>query len=396
MVKKPSIFPEVKKLLKYSFLTILLITPVLQSFLSISSMNIVSSDETSINEKLYLDLDEDSIKDTYIGLKMDELVQDTDSEAFFPNFLFYSIELANLLIENLYDNVSDGFYYSTNEEWQDISTNTEKRTYDNAQAILALLKLADAVINQTQREFALSIARKTGDAVLTDLWDPDFDGFYISEGNRYKKPGIQGKAIQAFLSLYKATNISTYRDAATDAFDFIDACSWNNTYGYYDYVTSHTGTPLSENPDSQDPYEPQSLRVDHNVLMGNALLDLYRFDKNELYLSKARQIFNIINSTCRNISNNLFFTGINTAHEVVNPDSADLFINSLVLEFLANLYNVTEDSKYYDDFFPLLNSVMMHFWDNHNGGFKATTSSPFGAFDDTTKFTERQFYGIPR
>jgi hypothetical protein len=181
---------------------------------------------------------------------------------------------------------------------------------------------------------------------------------------------------------------------AINAFEFIDEWAWNNTYGYYIYVTSHTGAPLSENPNSQDPYEPQSLRVDHNVLMGNALLDLYRVDQNELYLSKARQIYNIINNTCRNISTNLFHTGINSKHDIVIPDTADLFINSLVLEFLANLYNVTEDSSYYDDFFPLLHSVMIHFWDNRYGGFMASTSSPFGYFSDTTKFTERQFYGI--
>ncbi len=386
--------PEVKKWMKYSFLTILLFTPVLQIFLSTSSINTVSSDEISNNMNVYWDLDEDSIRDTSINLKMEELAQNTNPEAYFPNFLFTSIEIANLMIENLYNNISGGFYTSINEGWQYLSINPELRTYDNAQAILALLKLSNAVINDTEREFALSVAKKTGDALITDLWDPDFDGFFLSEGDRYKKPGVQGKAIQAFLSLYEETNISTYLDVATDAFDFINDYAWNNTYGYYDYVISHTGSPLSENPNPEDPYEPQSLRVDHNVLMGNALLDLYRVDNNELYLSKARQIYNIINTTCRNISNNLFYTGIDITHEIVIPETADLFINSLVLEFLANLYNVTEDSKYYDDFFPLLNSVMINFWDNRYGGFIGSTFFPNRDLDDPIKYTERQFYGI--
>jgi mannose/cellobiose epimerase-like protein (N-acyl-D-glucosamine 2-epimerase family) len=357
-------------------------------------MILISNDEEISNQKLVRNLDVKPSKESSIDIKLEELVQDTELEGYFPNFLFYSIEIANLLIENLYDNDSDGFYFSTNEQWQITDINTEKRTYDNAQAILALLKLADAVINQTEKDFALNIAEKTSNGLLTNLWDSDFGGFYVSQSERYKKPGIQAKAIQAFLALYEVTGSSSYRDVATETFNFIDTCAWDKTNGYYIYVTSHSGSPLFENPNTQDPYEPQSLRVDHNVLMGNALLDLYRIESDETYLTKARQIYDFINSTCRNKSTNLYYTGIDSTLEIVDPYSTDLFINSLVLEYLAHLYNVTEDSKYYDDFFPLLNSVLLHFWDNRYGGFIASNSYLNSGLDDNKKYTERQFYGI--
>ena len=141
----------------------MLFSTVLPSILPYSSMNIISKerDNESTNQKLVQNLNVEPIQENSIDLKLKEFTQDTDSEAYFPNFLFYSIEIANLLIQNLYDNDSDGFFFSSNEEWEKTAINTEKRTYDNAQAILALVKLAEAVISQTEREFALNIAENT-------------------------------------------------------------------------------------------------------------------------------------------------------------------------------------------------------------------------------------------
>ncbi|MFX1248475.1 MAG: AGE family epimerase/isomerase [Promethearchaeota archaeon] len=391
-----NIRPKVKKWLTYSFLSVLLLITVLSSILPFSTLNILSSDNESTNQKFFQNLNGEPIKENSIDLKLEEFTQDTDSEAYFPNFLFYSIEIANLLVKNLYDNDSNGFYFSTNEQWETIAINTEKRTYDNAQAILALIKLAEAVISQTERDFALNIAEKTINGLLTNLWDPDFGGFFTSTSDRYKRPGIQAKAIQALIALYKATGSSTYLNMAIETFNLIDKWTWDETNDYYIYMTSHSGSPLLENPNPLDPYEPRSLRVDHNALMGNALLDLYRVDSNVIYLTKALQVYDIINTTCRNNVSYLFYTGVDSTRKLVYPDSetTDLFINSLVLEFLANLYNVTENPNYFDDFFQVLYSVLLHFWDNTYGGFIATNSYIDSDLDDTTKFTERQFYGI--
>ncbi|MFX0125837.1 MAG: AGE family epimerase/isomerase [Candidatus Hodarchaeota archaeon] len=394
MIRTLIIHPKAKKWLTYSFLSALFLAAVLPSILPFSFINIISSGKKPTNQKLFQNLNVKPINEFSTDLKLEEIIQDTDAEAYFPNFLFYSIEIANLLIENLYDTDSDCFYFSTSEEWEKTAINTDKRTYDNTQAILALVKLADAVINQTEREFALDIAEKTSNGLLTNLWDRNFGGFFASQSDRYKKPGIQAKAIQAFLALYEATGSSTYRDVAFETFNLIETWTWDETNGYYIYMTSHSGSPLRENPNSQDPYEPRSLRVDHNTLMGNALLDLYRVESNAKYLTKALQIYDIINTTCRNNFTNLFYTGVDSNLELVSPDLTDLFINSLVLEFLANLYNVTEDPKYFDDFFSVMYSVLLHFWDNTYGGFIASCSYIDSYLDDKTKFTERQFYGI--
>ncbi len=384
--------PNVKNQLIYSFLTLLLVMTLLPSFSSFSPTNKSNSFE-GIQRALEvpdINLSEEPIT----SLKLESQSQENNPELIFPTFLYNSIEIANLMIQNLFDNDSNTFYFSIDEEWQQTSINPGKRTFDNAQAILALLKLADAVINDTERNFALEMANKTSNGLVSTFWDNDFGGYFISDADHYKKPGNQGKAIQAFVALYEKTGNPAYRDLAIDAFNFVDSTAWNDTIGYYRYITSHTGLQLLVNPYDGDPFEPESLRVDHNAIMGNALLDLHRMESNETYLTKAIQIYDIMNTTCRNNVTYLYHSGINSKQEIVLPESTDIFINSLVLEFLAKLYNATEDTTYYDDFFPLLNSVLLHFWDNNNGGFIATSSTINSTFDDTMKFTERQFYGL--
>jgi hypothetical protein len=382
--------------LKTSFPIYLLIIVVLSSFVTYTSMNHTMSSNEIGNQELFEKKNFEINKKPSVPLKVSELTVD-DPEAYFPNFLYYSIEVANALIDHLYDNVSSGFYTSTDEQWREVSRDNVKMTYDNAQTILALLKLSNAVINQSEKEFALEIAEKTGNYLIIDLYDPIYDGFFTSQTNRYKKPGIQAKAIQALLSLYHLTSNQTYRDIAIDTFSFLDENAWvliDDNNGYYAYLLSDSGAIASYNPVLTDPYEPQSKRVDHNVLMGNALLDLYWLESDVKYLTDAQRIYSFFNSTCRNMSTGLFYTGLNSANEIVNKELSDIFINSLVLEFLAQLYNATEDLKYYNDFFLLLYDIMTNFWDNRYGGFYATYSYLGAEHRDNKKYTERQFYAI--
>ncbi|MHA1946987.1 MAG: hypothetical protein ACW97W_12855, partial [Candidatus Hodarchaeales archaeon] len=202
--------PIVKKRLINSFLSILLLITVLPIFQPISSSNTLY-DNQGIQEDLQI-FDISPNIEPFIDRKLERQSQNNDPELYFPTFLFYSIEIANLLIENLYDNDSNVFHSTTVEEWDNNSINTEKRTYDNAQAILGLLKLADAVINETERDFALNIAEKTVNGLMDILWDPDFGGLFVSDTDRYKKPGVHGKAIQAFIGLYEETDNPTFRD----------------------------------------------------------------------------------------------------------------------------------------------------------------------------------------
>ncbi|MFX0205080.1 MAG: AGE family epimerase/isomerase [Candidatus Hodarchaeota archaeon] len=392
MIKSLNVRSRIKKLILYSFLSVLVIGIVLPNFTLSSEYNIVLRGKEESSQEISLDLNFEHDEKPSIPLKLGVLAED-NPEAYFPNFLFYSVETANALIDHLYDNISGGFYISANEIWQNTSINKDKRTYDNAQAILAFLKLADAVINQTEKDFALDIAEETGNSIITELYDNEFDGFFISKSNRMKKPGVQAKAIQALLSLYEVTGNPSYRDRAIGAYDFLDKFAWDSN-GYYIYLLSHSGVIPTTNPVVADPYEPQSKRVDHNALMGQALLDLYRIESDEIYLTKSRQIYDFFNTTSRNTSTGLFYTGLNKNNELVENDSADIFINSLVLEFLANLYNVTGDSKYYDDFFSLLKAVLFEFWDDSYGGFFATYSYINQEDRDAKKYTERLFYAI--
>lgn len=393
MIKSLSIRSRIKRLFMYSFLSVLVLGTVLPILTSSPTLNFVLGSQEINNQKVSNNLDPINDKKPRIPLKL-EVLADDDPEAYFPNFLFYSVEIANALVDYLYDNDSGGFFISTDEHWQNSSINYDKRTYDNAQAILALLKLSNAVINQTERAFALDIADKTGNCLLTELYDKEFRGFFISKTNRMKKPGIQAKAIQALLSLYEVTGNLTYRNIAIETFNFLDEFAWDDKNGNYIYLLTHTGGIPTSNPSVADPYDPQSKRVDHNVLMGDALLTLYRVESEEKYLTKARRIYDFFNTTCRNTSTGLFYTGLNGNNELVENESADIFINSLVLEFLAHLYNATEDPKYYDDFFALLKTILFEFWDDRYGGFFATYSYNEQNERDTKKYTERLFYAV--
>jgi mannose/cellobiose epimerase-like protein (N-acyl-D-glucosamine 2-epimerase family) len=338
------------------------------------------------------EVDGESHDDIPLQLKLTSETAD-DPESYFPNFLYYSVEIANALIDYLYDNVSGGFYVSAGVNWEPSSVNRLKRTYDNAQAILALLKLSDAVISQAERDFALDIAIKTGNCLIKDLYDNGVGGFYIASNNQYKKPGINAKAIEALLALYESTGNQSYHDIALGAQEFLDSYAWNSE-GYYVYLLSHYGVTASENPNLNDPFDPGSIRVDHNALMGDTLLNLYQVENDEEYLTKAIQIFDFLNETCRNTDTDLFYNGLNSKDEIVDPASADIFTNSLVLNFLAHLYNTTEEIRYYYDFMYLMNVVMLDFWDSRFGGFHATYSSDESTERDEKKYTERLFYGI--
>lgn len=392
MIKDNNIRFRIKKLFTYLFLFIFVLGSILPSFAFFSGITFPLYKKT-IRSEMSWNLEFETDQKTSLPIKLDELAENAPEE-YFPNFLYFSVEIANALIDYLYDNVSGGFYTSMDEHWQESSINTEKRTYDNAQVVLALLKLSDAVINQTEQDFAINIAENVGNFLITELYDETNDGFFISQSNQFKKAGIQAKAIKALLALFERTGNDTYYDKAIKAFNFFDNHGWDNTAGNYVYILSQNGEIAASNPNVFDPYDPASKRVDHNVLMGDALLDLYQIESNEEYLIHAKRIYDFFNITCRNTSTGLFYTGLNSTNKVIEDDSSDIFINSLVLEFLAHLYKVTEDLKYYDDFFTLLYTVLLHFWDNRYGGFYASYSYLDPEFRDEKKYTERQLYGI--
>jgi hypothetical protein len=382
---------------KYVFILFLVLGNTVIVFSSSYPLNQSNHSFASVYQEPSMNSNKKQSDEKLISFKT-EITRNEDPEAYFPNFLYYSTEIANVLIDYLFDNDSGGFYVSADEHWQQSSINPDKRTYDQAQAILAFLKLSQAVINETERDFAVDIASKVGEYLIRDLYDgyteDAFGGFFISSSNRYKKPGIQAKAIQAFLALYEETGNTTYRDSAIDTFDFLETFAWNNSHGFYIYLTAHSGIPPLTNPNQQDPYDPLSKRMDHNILMGQALLDLYRLESEQKYLDHAIRIYDYFNATCRNITSALFYTGLNSLDEIVDLETSDIFINSLTLEFLGELYNVTEDPKYYDEFFALLNSVLNHFWDSRYGGLHALFSYDNNDITDDKKYTERQFYGI--
>jgi mannose/cellobiose epimerase-like protein (N-acyl-D-glucosamine 2-epimerase family) len=315
-------------------------------------------------------------------------------DSYFPNFLYYSIEVANAMIDFLYDEEFGGFYRLTDQHWDNSTTVKQKFTYDQAQSIQAMLKLSEAVINTSQRDYALEIAEKTATNMISNLYDQEYQGFFISSENTYKKPGINGKAIQSLISLYNSTNNASYLTKAIEAYDFLEDRGWDDQNKGYYYILSHSGYIAWSNPDSEDPYEPEAKRTDHNVIMGEAVLDLYSATSEAKYLSKAIEIYNSINGSSRNIETGLFYTGTNEEGEIVVPEISDVFVNSLVLEYLSKLYQITGEIKYSTDFFSLLNKVLFYFWDNTNGGFMASYSYDKDITRDEKKYSERQFYAL--
>ncbi|MHA2253202.1 MAG: AGE family epimerase/isomerase [Candidatus Kariarchaeaceae archaeon] len=319
-------------------------------------------------------------------------VSEDNPEAYFPNFLHYSVITANALIDYLYDSEEGGFYRSADEHWSEPSINSEKRTYDQAQAILALLKLSQAVINETQREYALNIAEETGKFMISDLYDVDFGGFFSSTGDRFKRPGIEGKAIEALIALFDTTGNTTYIDIAKETFEFVNTNGWDRFEGGYYYKLSHSGVVASPNLDEL--YQPDSKRVDHNTLMGSALIDLYTLTDDPIYLDRAVEIYESMNSSCFNNDTGLFYGGYMSSGDVVDSDSSELIVNTLMVEFLAKLYNVTQKISYLDGITALIKSLLYNYWDDSFGGFYSTHLYSDTEDRDLKKYTERQFYAM--
>ncbi len=317
---------------------------------------------------------------------------DEDPEEYFPDFLYYSVITADAMIEYLFDNEEGGFYKSADEHWSESSINPEKRTYDQAQAILALLKLSEAVINETQREISLNVAEATGNYLVSHLYDEEFDGFFSSTLDRYKRPGIEGKAIQALNELFEATGNITYQEKAEDTLKFINTFGWDVSGGGYYSKLSHSGVVAA--PSLTELYKPDSKRADHNAMMGSALLDLYNLTSDNSHLSKAITIYDLFNSSCRNNDTGFYYGGIGSDGTIVDSESADLFINALMLEFLTKLYATTDDQKYFDEISNLVKAILYGFWDDTYGGFFATYSYNDQEDPDIKKYTERQFYAI--
>ncbi|MFX0204745.1 MAG: hypothetical protein ACFFDT_02080, partial [Candidatus Hodarchaeota archaeon] len=333
-----------------------------------------------------------TLKDLYPSIFRSESQE--DPEWYFPNFLYYATMLGNVLIDFLYDNETGGFYRSTNEHWLPENIIEEKWTYDQAHAIRAFLKLSEALLNESQSKYAIEIANKTANYMIENLWDSEYGGFYIDDqGSGYKIPGFQGQTISAFIDLFKVTGNQTLLEIVVECLDFMNNNGWDSNNGGYYYVLSHVGIVASINP-YQNPYQPDSKRVDHNALMGKALLDYYQISSDPLLLSKAIDVYQFINSTSRNTTTNLFYTGVDINNQIVEPSYADLFVQSQALDFLAQLYNITGDSTYYDDFFTILKNVIFYFWDDRYGAFYATHSYEDIDANDKRKFTERQFYII--
>ncbi len=317
---------------------------------------------------------------------------DENPEAYFTNFLHYSILAANALIDHLYDNEKGGFFRSANEHWFETSIDSDKRTYDQAHAILGLLKLSEAVINETQSEYALEIAERTGNYLITELYDADFGGFFTGTADRYKRPGIEGKVIEALIALYKSTGNSTYRTIAEETFNFINTYGWDQIGGGYYSKLSHAGAIAS--PNLEDLYQPDCKRVDYNALMGCAILELYNLIGDSSYLDRAVEIYKLMNNSCFNNETGLFYGGYGSNGNIVDSDSSELIVNTFMIEFLVKLYNITQENNYLDCITSLIKNLIFNYWDDRFGGFYSTYCYSNEEDKDLKKYTERQFYAI--
>jgi mannose/cellobiose epimerase-like protein (N-acyl-D-glucosamine 2-epimerase family) len=379
-----------KSALQYIFLSLLVITIIVPTF-SISSY---SGERDLYDSNVHNDPSTSSniLNTSVFKMTTSNRLAEENPDAYFPNFLYSSVTTANALIDYLFDSENGGFYRSTGEHWSEANIVQEKRTYDQAQAILALLALSQAVINETQRDYAIEVATVTGNYLISDLYDDILGGFFSSTTDTYKRPGIQGKAIEALLALFKETGNNSYRLKAEETLDFINTHGWDPFYDGYYYKLSHSGNLAT--PDINELYDPSSKRLDHNALMGSALLDFYSITSDNSLLTKAVTIYDLMNSSCRNNETNLFYGGYINNGEIVDPDSSDILVNSLIVDFLSKLYSITGEMMYFNDSLSLIKAILYNFWDDHYGGF-------FGSFSyigdedlDIKKYTERQFYAI--
>ncbi|MHA2307144.1 MAG: AGE family epimerase/isomerase [Candidatus Hodarchaeales archaeon] len=390
MFKEYCIQQNIKRLLKYLCISGFVFPIFLPFFPTVIANNTIS--QIIVEDSLRTTYSIETFSNSSFKTSTINKFAEDNPEAYFPNFLHYSVITANALIDYLYDNEEGGFYRSADEHWSETSINLEKRTYDQAQAILALLKLSQAVINETQSEYAMNIAEKTGKFIISDLYDANIGGFFSSTADRFKRSGIEGKAIEALIALFEATGNTTYREIAEETYEFIDTHGWDRLDGGYYYKLSHSGVLASPNVDEL--YQPDSKRVDHNALMGSALLDLYAISNDPNYLDRAVEIYELMNESCFNNDTGLFYGGYGSSGDVIDSDSSELIVNTLMIEFLVKLYNMTQEISYLDGITTLIKSLLYNYWDDKFGGFYSTYLYSDNEDRDLKKYTERQFYAI--
>jgi hypothetical protein len=196
--------------------------------------------------------------------------------------------------------------------------------------------------------------------------------------------------------MYRITGNQTYLEIAEECYLFFDGYGWDNSNGGYYYLLNHVGIIATQSPNPNDRYEPSDKRVDHNVMMGKAAIDLYKTTANASYISRAIDVFNFINATCQNTTTGLYYNAVDDENEIVVTTSADIYINCQVLEFISELYNATEDSSYFDAFEALLRKVLFSggFWDEDYAGFYSEYSYISPEDRDLKKYTERQLYAL--
>ncbi|MFX0051614.1 MAG: hypothetical protein ACFE8U_10020, partial [Candidatus Hermodarchaeota archaeon] len=94
MIKSVYVRSRIKKLILYSFLSVLVIGIVLPSFIPSSEYNIVLRSKEDSSQEMSLGFNFEHDENPSIPLTLGVLAED-EPEAYFPNFLFYSVETAN-------------------------------------------------------------------------------------------------------------------------------------------------------------------------------------------------------------------------------------------------------------------------------------------------------------
>jgi len=195
-------------------------------------------------------------------------------------------------IELVFDLINSSIFWDeTNDGFKDYNSSTgTKYTLSNFYGILAnLLVSRTASLDSSIRNRALDLANKTMLSLLNNMWEPNI-GFSYSSDNDWTNPirlkylDVNALGLSALLEFWledELANDSVYLGYVEDLYEKMETELWNPTVNAYEYYRDASWAAGDDTID-----------LEANTLMMNALLRFFELTGNQTYHSKAMVLFN--------------------------------------------------------------------------------------------------------
>ncbi|MEJ2277077.1 MAG: hypothetical protein P8Y70_04915 [Candidatus Lokiarchaeota archaeon] len=256
-----------------------------------------------------------------------------------------------LQLEEMFNLINSSvFWDKTNQGFRDFNSSTgTKYTESNLYGILANLLISQTTaLDSSLRDRALELANETMNSLLNNMWEDGINiGFYYSSNNdwtnqnKYKYLSVNALGLSALLDFWKQNNLtkdSLYLSRARNLYAKMNLELWNPTYNAYE---NYRDASWSTGDDT--------INLEGNALMMNALLKFYDLTGNSTYFSKAMTLFNTFENSFYDKAVGAFNNSISTP-SVPLDGYKNFYTNLKVCESYLNAIDIYQKSSLTSEF----------------------------------------------